>query len=473
MRRNPSLGQLTPCAIILVACVAGCVPFGPVLPALTAALSDGVTFVVSLDRGDGIPVTGGRFPAISGDGQTVAFTLYNVDITGEEVFVRNLTNGELSRVSVNSDGVPADDGSELPLLSRDGRFVAFLSDADNLTDGNATAFSNVFVHDRQTGDTTLVSVNSDGTAGTLGAEAAVLSADARFVAFKSASTNLVPDDTNGVQDVFLHDRQTGDTTRVNVDSAGAPDDGTGGNFFGGRALAINEDGGHIAFVSPGVNLVTGDTNSVTDVFVHERVSGKTQRVSIASDGSQADGASSDPAISASGRRVAFISAANNLDGGAEGINNIFVHDRDADGNGTFDETCNGCRTTTRIAVDRTDPRGDGVIASIALSGDGTTLAYERAFSMELDAPEPNFDFNDTDVYVVDIAAGTTRRVTADLAGMRIEQTQVEFTTYNVGIVNDSSLPALSDDGTRVAYQGNLRFTFALPDDQVFVEVLTP
>ena len=129
----------------------------------------------------------------------------------------------------------------------------------------------------------------------------VLSEDGRFVAFQSFATNLVPGDTNGCSDVFVRDRQTGETTRVSVSSAGAQ-----GNYYSGEP-AISPDGRFVAFVSDATNLVPGDTNGVADVFVHDRNTRRTQRVSISSAGFEGNARSGRPTISKDGRYVAFAS----------------------------------------------------------------------------------------------------------------------------------------------------------------------
>src|SRR5207248_3118566 len=138
----------------------------------------------------------------------------------------------------------------------------------------------VFVHDRQTGATERMSVASGGTQGNGFSAGLALSADGRFVAFHSTATNLVAGDTNGKTDVFVHDRQTGTTERMSVASGG-----TQGNGFS-AGLALSADGRFVAFHSTATNLVAGDTNGKTDVFVHDRQTGTTERVSVTSDGTQ-------------------------------------------------------------------------------------------------------------------------------------------------------------------------------------------
>ncbi|MFH1906503.1 MAG: hypothetical protein ABIL11_03830 [Chloroflexota bacterium] len=134
--------------------------------------------------------------------------------------------GDTTRVSVASDGMQGDDHSWDPSISADGRYVAFQSSASNLVSGDTNGQPDIFVHDRQSWQTTRVSVASDGTQGNNGSLLSSISADGRYVAFSSAASNLVSGDTNWSWDVFVHDRQSGQTTRVSVDS-----DSTQGNSF--------------------------------------------------------------------------------------------------------------------------------------------------------------------------------------------------------------------------------------------------
>src|SRR5262249_32007494 len=146
-------------------------------------------------------------------------------------------------------GTPADADSDAPSVSADGRYVAFHSDATNLVFGDTNGCTDVFVYDRQTGATARVSVASDGAQGNAGSVDPSVSGDGRFVAFHSAASNLVPGDTNGVTDVFVYDRQTGATARVSVAS-----DGTQGNASS-LEPSVSGDGRFVAFYSAASNLV--------------------------------------------------------------------------------------------------------------------------------------------------------------------------------------------------------------------------
>jgi Tol biopolymer transport system component len=157
-----------------------------------------------------------------------------------------------------------------PSISADGRYVAFHSTATNLVSGDTNALPDIFVRDRQTGTTYLLSRDSAGGEGS--AEPAI-SGDGRYVTFNSDATNLVSGDTNGAYDIFVRDRQTGTTTLVSRSSAGVVGD------EGSAEPAISGDGRYVAFFSSATNLVSGDTNGVSDIFVRDRQTGTTTLVS--------------------------------------------------------------------------------------------------------------------------------------------------------------------------------------------------
>ena len=195
-------------------------------------------------------------------------------------------------------------------ITTDNRYVVF-STASALVAGT-NGVQQVFVRDRQTGVTTLVSRASDGTLGNLASGDAVISANARYVAFTSAATNLVAGDTNDGDDIFVRDLLMNTTVRASVSSGGAQAI-SGVNRL---APAISGDGRLVVFSSTADNLVPGDTNvSNADVFVRDLVAGTTTRVSVRPDGSEIVGADSlQPTISADGHRVAFAVFNNTLAG---------------------------------------------------------------------------------------------------------------------------------------------------------------
>ena len=189
----------------------------------------------------------------------------------------------IERVSVADDGTQGNDVSSVLSISADGRYVAFTSNASNLVPGDTNGFGDIFVYDRQTDTIERVSVASDGTQGNDRSVAPSISADGRYVAFVSYASNLVPGDTNGASDIFVYDRQTDTIERVSLAA-----DGTEGDRAS-DSPSISADGRYVAFVSYASNLVSGDTNGETDVFVYDRQTDTIERVSVASDGTQANG----------------------------------------------------------------------------------------------------------------------------------------------------------------------------------------
>jgi len=267
-------------------------------------------------------------PSISADGRYVAFESWADNLVpedtnwGADIFVHDRVTGQTTRVSVATGGGQADYQSGASSISGDGRYVAFDSGAENLVPGDTNEESDVFVHDRATGQTTRVSVATGGGQASEDSDGARISADGRYVAFCSFTSNLVPGDTNWAEDVFVHDRVTGQTTRVSVDTGGGESD------HNSWAASISADGRYVVFNSLASNLAPGDTNDMGDVFVHDRVTGETTRVSVATGGGQASGVSGGASVSADGRYVAFGSRADNLvPGDTNDSDDVFVHDR--------------------------------------------------------------------------------------------------------------------------------------------------
>ena len=205
----------------------------------------------------------------------------------------------ITLVSIGLQNTPGNGPSDEPSISGDGRFVAFVSAADNLVIGDTNESDDVFVFDRQVQQTTRVSVSSRGTEANSISLSPSISGDGRYIIFVSDADNLVLDDTNEMRDVFVHDRQTGQTKRVNVDSTGAEANDAG------ESPAMSADGRVVVFESFADNLVPDDTNGQQDVFAHEMETGQTIRVSVDLEGRQIEEESRAPSVSHDGRYVAF------------------------------------------------------------------------------------------------------------------------------------------------------------------------
>ncbi len=251
----------------------------------------------------------------------------------QQIYLHDLETQETILVSRRSDGKQGNDGSTYPTISADGRYVAFESEATNLivekdTNGGGVNGSDIFVHDRQTGETTLVSRHSDGTQGDYASVLSTISADGRWLSFQSFASNLVDDDLNGVADIFVHDRQTGETTVVSRHS-----DGTSADAWS-YGNAISGDGQFVVFDSSAANLVDNDDNAASDIFVHDRQSGQTILVSRHTDGTQGNNmgggsgiSARSVSISADGQVVVFESDATNLiDDDDNNARDIFAHE---------------------------------------------------------------------------------------------------------------------------------------------------
>lgn len=335
----------------------------------------------------------------------------------------------ITRVSVSSSGGESDfdvNPEAPPRITDDGRYVVFDTFADDLVANDTNLAGDVFVHDRVTGATVRVSVDSAGGQADGLSEWASLSADGGYVAFYSIATDLVPNDTNGKADVFVHDRDpdgngifdegNGTTTRVSLGLNGA--EGDGDSF----SPSISADGTRLCFHSSASNLVAGDSNGTFDVFLLDRSAGTTIRVSVDSAGNQGNGASLYSTISADGRVVAFPSWSTNLVAGdGNAANDAFLFD-----------VATG--VTTRVSVDSAGNEADGSsFALFALSSDGAVVA----FTSEADNLVAGDTNGAADIFVHDTRTGTTERVSVDSNGG-----QGDGASY---------WPALSADGALAAF----------------------
>lgn len=347
------------------------------------------------------------------------FSLNNL----KDAQVLQTTNRATTRVSVDSNGNEGNNVSSEVSISADGRYVAFYSQATNLTSDDTNNRWDVFVHDQVTKVTSRVSVDSDG-AQALGGESSspVITPDGRYVAFFSHVFNLVDNDTNGFGDVFVHDRVTKVTSRVSVDSDNNQSNGHSGY------QSISSDGRYVAFYSAADNLVEGDTNGVRDVFVHDRGTGLTTRVSESTGGVEGNADSTRTAISGDGKYVAFCSEASNLiNNDTNGYVDAFVHDRDT-------------KETWRVSVATDGTEGNlgmgGLCTAIAISEDGNFVAF-RSYSNNLDENDTN---NSGDIFVHNLQTGETNRVSLSTEGIEGN--------------NNSDNPDISADGRYVTFQSS-------------------
>ena len=295
-----------------------------------------------------------------------------------DVFVHNRTTHRTQRVSVSSEEAQATGSSNSPSIG--GRFISFVSSAPNLVPDDTNGAEDIFVRDLQTGTTERVSVSSTGEQGNSSSTAASISAGGRYVAFSSFASNLVPGDTNGAFDVFIHDRGTGLTELVSVSSQEVQ-----GNAMS-VSPSVSRNGRFVAFWSSAMNLVPRDTNDRNDIFVRDRMLGKTARVSVSSNEQQADGNSPEPGvrgfiasgpdITPDGRYVAFFSSATNLVPGDTNTCPLFF-----DQSGTCPDAFVRDRvagTTTRVSLFPDGSQSNERNSDPAISDDGLVVAFWSA-----------------------------------------------------------------------------------------------
>lgn len=372
----------------------------------------------------GAQTNGGSFdPFPSSTGRFVAFfsaasNLVAADVNGDlDVFIVDRQTGQVTLASVNGSGAQGDDGAYDPVLSPDGRFVAFTSEASNWEPVPSNGRSDIFLRDLLAGTTTRVSVSSTGAQGNGDSEVACMSADARFIAFESQASNLVGGDTNLDRDIFVRDRQAGTTTRVSVDSSGAQGDNHS------RLPSISADGRYVAFQSDATNLVAGDLNASQDIFVHDLQTGQTRLISVDSLGAQANDDSRDPVISGDGRFVAHYTLATNLvPGDTNGALDVIVHDLQTG-------------AASRVSVGPAGAQANGNSRFPSISSDGRIVAFESGAS--------NLVLGDTntgqDIFVHDRHTGVTTRVNLSDAGAQGNSNCLE--------------PLISGDGRFVGFWG--------------------
>ncbi len=389
----------------------------------------------------------------------------------------------IQAISVAADGTLSGDGNSLVYdgvnsFSSDGRYVVFSSGANNLVAGDANGKSDIFVRDLQTGITKLVSTNAGGTQGNASSVAPSISRDGRFVVFMSSATNLVSGDTNGFPDLFAKDLQTGAITRISTDSTGQQR--VGSNFY--SVPAISDDDRFVVFATNEADLVSGDTNNLNDVFLKDLHTGAISRISTTSGGAQANGASDLPVITGDGRLVFFRSSATNLvSDDTQGKQNLFMKNlltgavmlvsTDTDGNPSsadinfpvisrngryvaFSTTASLIATDTNalsdvywkdlatgtirlVSTTSSAALEDGASFNPSLSDDGRFVAFASK-ATNLVAGDTN---ESQDVFLKDLTTGIVTRASLTSSGQEIN--------------GDSQTPSLSGDGKKLLfYTGN-------------------
>ncbi len=383
--------------------------------------------------------------SLSRDGTLLAFASAADDlVTGDDnqasdIFVYNAATGQVNLVSVTGNGKPANGASVTPALAGEGRYVAFASQASDLVLDDSNQRWDIFVRDLVSGETSRVSVASDGSQANGDSFNPAISGDGRYVVFESDASNLVSGDTNGRRDIFLHDRSDGSTVRISE---------TEDQQANGDSLlpAISDDGQWIVFESAATNLVDQDTNQVTDVFAWQRSTGALQRLSLEPASQvQGNGPSSLAVIAGGGRYVAFRSFADNLvPGDSNATWDIFVYDLQADEMELATITQEGGQADPALLFP------DAPLTRPAISADGRYLAFQSD-AANLVAGDTNAQ---VDIFVRDLAARTTQRVSVTSSGAQAN--------------GHSFFPQLSGDGGNLAFLSQASNLVA-GDDNGFVD----
>jgi Tol biopolymer transport system component len=354
-----------------------------------------VSELVSLspdDKAGNRPSQDSGFPAgISGDGRYVAFSSSATNLVPEDtndqedVFVHDRQTGVTELISRGIDG-PGNGFSSFPKISADGRYVVFQSSASNLVADDTNGLSDVFVFNRTDQIMVLVSIAAAGGPSNGASITPSISDDGNVIAYASRATNLVggPATTGAFEQIFVTDRQSLVSELVSVNSQGVPANAV--SFL----PALNGDGSQVAFKSEAFNLVPNDTNGVPDVFVRDRSDDTTERVSVDDFGNQANGLSGGPGISADGRFVAFVSFASNFtpeDG--NGQSDVYVYDR------TDWERGPGLIARVSVGLDGQDPNNGVSDFPVAVSADGRWIGFASSASNLV----PNDLNNDQDAFL--------------------------------------------------------------------------
>lgn len=335
-----------------------------------------------------------NWPSVSADGRFVAFESSASDLvqtdsnSRSDIFLRDMDTGITEMVASGSQS------SSTPAISPNGRFVAFVSSAPDLVAGDTNNASDVFLYDAELDFFHRVSLSSSGAQANGHSHSPSVASNGT-VAFASSASNLVTSDGNSYEDIFVHRLDDASTTRISRSTAGgAPNNHSGEPVIGGG-------GGHVAYYSMATNLVVGDTNGRSDIFVWDAASETTELVSRSATGGGADEGSYTPAITPDGRYVAFTSAAGNLvTGDSNGKFDIFVRDTVLD-------------ATELISVDLGGMAPNAHSSGRpSISDDGRFVAFSSSAS-SLVVDDTNLS---SDVFVRDRSRDATERVSVTSEG---------------------------------------------------------
>ncbi|MBI3847877.1 MAG: PD40 domain-containing protein [Planctomycetes bacterium] len=348
-------------------------------------LVSGETVLASVSAIGGPANGNSTSPALSSDGRFVAFVSNSQNLVSPplafstaEVYVRDLVAGTTEIVSLSSTGAPADGDCRMPSLSANARYVAFDSTASNLVVGDFNGAADVFVRDRVAGATERISVNASG-AGASGGTASI-SENGRFVAFLSVAPNIVPEGTGSNVQAVVKDRQTGFVFLASADPSDHP------TVVSNRQPTMSADGRFVVFESGDGNLVSGDTNARPDAFLRDLVAARTVRVDLGASGNQLAGGATSPRLTADGRFVVFLASSSDVMPGTPGrATDVFVRDLQAG-------------TTTWTSPSWIGAHLGSDCLNPAISGDGRRTAFE---TLSILTPNDGNGVNDVFVHATE------------------------------------------------------------------------
>ncbi len=387
------------------------------LPNTGSASSGSIELISKGSSGHG----GGTYAAISGSGRYVAFESPALDllpgvISGSwDTYLHDQQTGKLERDSTAAGGAPVYNPGAYtspPAVSADGRFVAFMSQAEKLVANDGNNSPDIFVHDRQTDTTELISVALTGKSGNDASYTPAISADGRFVVFQSFASDLVKGDTNNSMDVFIRDRQAGTTELVSVTSSGAQ--GSDLHDYGFPGLSVSNDGRYVAFAYQNLP-VSGSPTAGPNIYLRDRQARTTRWIA----------SGTLPALSGDGRFLAFVTTSalnpDDTNGGAD----VYLLDLGAS---------QSSRQFERVSIPNAVPETSGaeITDPPSLSADGRFIAFETTAGLVS---------NDTnriaDVYTRDRQAKTTSLISAAPDGSAGN--------------GESHFPSISADGSQIAF----------------------
>lgn len=407
--------------------------------------TSGFTFTTLVSGPDGAGAVSSQtsvpsnFPSVSGDGRYVAYlspatNLVTPDTNGwTDAFVRDVVTNKNSLLSVSSTGTQANGATVSVLAAADGRHFMFATGGTGLAPGDVNATADVFVRDTVGNTTSLVSATPSGTSGNNASTAEAISSDGRYVAFDSIATNLVSGDTNGVSDVFVRDMTTGQTTRGSVDSNGQQ------LVAESTDADISATGRYLAFVTRSADVIPGVGNGFAQVYLRDLTTGQVTLISRTPAGLPAGADSRAPSVSSDGKIVVFESAASDVvSADTNGVGDIFRYDGNSG-------------TVSRISVGLGGAEANGA----------STLSYPQHKGVDDAGCHAVFqsnannlvtnDLNNTgDVFVWDCADGSVRRVSMHPDDVH----QASFASAHAAISADGNYVAFASRDPLQSYDTN-------------------